>query len=81
MAALRSVLTVPFHARSASSPSLRPIARAGTAIVPRHMHHSEWARISSTFVLFAPLALHSAFPIFRLYETAAERGSRSDHAV
>src|SRR3954471_6261807 len=62
LAALRSVLTVPFHgALGIIAGAYLAIARAGTAL-GAHRHHRDWARISSTLlVLFAPIALHSAF--------------------
>src|ERR1700728_329822 len=62
LAALRSVLTVPFHG------ALGIIAGAHLAIVGSgtplgaHRHHRDWARISSRLlILFAPVALHAAF--------------------
>jgi RsiW-degrading membrane proteinase PrsW (M82 family) len=62
LAALRSVLTVPFHgALGIIAGAYLAIARAGTAL-GAHRHHRDWARFSSYFmVLFAPIALHSAF--------------------
>jgi RsiW-degrading membrane proteinase PrsW (M82 family) len=62
LAALRSVLTVPFHGGlGIIAGAYLAIARAGTAL-GAHRHHRDWARISSTvLVLFAPIALHSAF--------------------
>src|SRR5258705_12822407 len=62
LAALRSVLTVPFHgALGIIAGAYLAIARAGTAL-GAHRHHRDWARISSAIlVLFAPIALHSAF--------------------
>lgn len=62
LAALRSVLTVPFHgALGIIAGAYIAIARAGTAL-GAHRHHRDWARISSwSLVLFAPVALHAAF--------------------
>jgi protease PrsW len=62
LAALRSVLTVPFHgALGIIAGAYLAIARAGTAL-GAHRHHRDWARISSyALVLFAPIALHAAF--------------------
>ncbi len=62
LAALRSVLTVPFHgALGIIAGAYIAIARAGTAL-GAHRHHRDWARITSwALVLFAPVALHAAF--------------------
>src|SRR5882757_7512317 len=62
LAALRSVLTVPFHgALGIIAGAYLAIARTGTAL-GAHRHHRDWARISSwALVLFAPVALHAAF--------------------
>ena len=62
LAALRSVLTVPFHGSlGVIAGAYLAIARAGTAL-GAHRHHRDWARISSrALVLFAPIALHSGF--------------------
>jgi RsiW-degrading membrane proteinase PrsW (M82 family) len=62
LAALRSVLTVPFHgALGIIAGAYLATARAGTAL-GAHRHHRDWARISSlTLVLFAPIVLHAAF--------------------
>src|SRR3954451_18606139 len=62
LAALRSVLTVPFHgALGIIAGAYIAIARSGTAL-GAHRHHRDWARISSwCLVLFAPVALHAAF--------------------
>lgn len=62
LAALRSVLTVPFHgALGVIAGAYLAIARSGTAL-GAHRHHRDWARISSRIlVLFAPLALHAGF--------------------
>jgi protease PrsW len=62
LAALRSVLTVPFHgALGIIAGAYLAIARAGTAL-GAHRFHRDWARISSwMLVLLAPLGLHAAF--------------------
>ena len=62
LAALRSVLTVPFHgALGIIAGAYLALARAGTAL-GAHRHHRDWARISNLMLmLFAPLALHAAF--------------------
>ncbi len=62
LAALRSVLTVPFHgALGIIAGAYLAIARSGTAL-GAHRHHRDWARLSSwMLVLLAPLALHAAF--------------------
>jgi protease PrsW len=62
LAALRSVLTVPFHgALGVIAGAYLAIARSGTAL-GAHRHHRDWARISSRLlVLFAPVALHAGF--------------------
>jgi protease PrsW len=62
LAALRSVLTVPFHAAlGIIAGAYLAIARSGTAL-GAHRHHRDWARISSfILMLFVPLALHAAF--------------------
>src|ERR1700689_3787303 len=62
LAALRSILTVPFHgALGIIAGAYLAIARSGTAL-GAHRHHRDWARISSwILVLFAPVALHAAF--------------------
>jgi hypothetical protein len=62
LAALRSVLTVPFHgALGIIAGAYLAIARSGTAL-GAHRHHRDWARISSRILmLFAPLALHAGF--------------------
>src|SRR5438093_2973500 len=69
LAALRSVLTVPFHgALGIIAGAYIAIARAGTAL-GAHRHHRDWARISSwCLALFAPVALHAAidFPLLTL---------------
>ena len=62
LAALRSVLTVPFHgALGIIAGAYLAIARAGTAL-GAHRRHRDRARLSSrVLVLAAPIALHSAF--------------------
>ena len=62
LAALRSILTVPFHgALGIIAGAYLAIARSGTAL-GAHRHHRDWARISSwMLVLLAPLGLHAAF--------------------
>jgi RsiW-degrading membrane proteinase PrsW (M82 family) len=62
LAALRSVLTVPFHgALGVIAGAYLAIARSGTAL-GAHRHHRDWARLSSRIlVLLGPLALHAGF--------------------
>ena len=62
LAALRSVLTVPFHgALGIIAGAYLAIARSGTAL-GAHRHHRDWARISSRMlILLAPLLLHAGF--------------------
>src|SRR3984957_8962853 len=62
LAALRSVLTVPFHGSlGIIAGAYLAIARSGTAL-GAHRHHRDWARISSrVMILLGPLALHAAF--------------------
>src|ERR1700719_3932615 len=62
LAALRSVLTVPFHgALGVIAGAYLAIARSGTAL-GAHRHHRDWARISSRVsILLVPLVLHSGF--------------------
>jgi len=62
LAALRSVLTVPFHgALGIIAGAYLAIGRSGTAL-GAHRHHRDWARISSRILmLFAPVALHAGF--------------------
>lgn len=62
LAALRSVLTVPFHgALGIIAGAYLAIARSGTAL-GANRHNRDWARISSwALVLLAPIALHAAF--------------------
>src|SRR5229473_3601827 len=72
LAALRSVLTVPFHgALGIIAGAYLAIGRAGTAL-GAHRHHRDWARISSRILmLFAPVALHAGFdfPLLTLQQT------------
>src|SRR5882757_4056089 len=62
LAALRSVLTVPFHgALGIIAGAYLAISRSGTAL-GAHRHHRDWARISSLIlILLGPMALHAAF--------------------
>src|ERR1700692_4216606 len=62
LAALRSVLTVPFHgALGIIAGAYLALGRSGTAL-GAHRHHRGGARISSRILmLFAPVALHAAF--------------------
>jgi protease PrsW len=62
LAALRSILTVPFHgALGIIAGAYLAIARAGTAL-GANRHNRDGARISSwILVLAAPMALHAAF--------------------
>jgi uncharacterized membrane protein len=62
LAALRSVLTVPFHgALGVIAGAYLAIARSGTAL-GAHRHNRDWARLSSwILVLLAPVGLHAAF--------------------
>jgi hypothetical protein len=62
LAALRSVLTVPFHgALGVIAGAYLAIARSGTAL-GAHRRHRDWARISSWILMLAgPVALHAAF--------------------
>src|SRR3954451_15157974 len=78
LAALRSVLTVPFHgALGIIAGAYLAIGRSGTAL-GAHRHHRDWARISSRILmLFAPLALHAAFdfPLLTLQQVPEIDGS------
>ena len=78
LAALRSVLTVPFHgALGIIAGAYLAMGRAGTAL-GAHRHHRDWARISSRILmLFAPLALHAAFdfPLLTLQQAPDIEGS------
>src|SRR6202030_4610413 len=62
LAAVRSVLTVPFHgALGIIAGAYLAIARYGAAL-GAHRHHRDWARLSSRILmLFGPLALHAGF--------------------
>jgi RsiW-degrading membrane proteinase PrsW (M82 family) len=62
LAALRSVLTVPFHgALGVIAGAYLAIARSGAAL-GAHRRHRDWARVSSrSLILLAPLALHAGF--------------------
>jgi protease PrsW len=62
LAALRSILTVPFHgALGVIAGAYLAIARSGTAL-GAHRHHRDWARITSwILVLAGPTGLHAAF--------------------
>src|SRR6201999_3040959 len=62
LAALRSVLTVPFHgALGIIAGAYLAIARFGTAL-GAHRHHRDWSRVTSrVLVLAAPVGLHAAF--------------------
>src|SRR6202043_1699300 len=62
LAALRSVLTVPFHgALGIIAGAYLAIARSGTAL-GAHRYHRDRARISSrALVLLGPVALHAGF--------------------
>jgi RsiW-degrading membrane proteinase PrsW (M82 family) len=62
LAALRSVLTVPFHgALGIIAGAYLTIARSGTAL-GAHRHNRDWARITSwILVLAGPVGLHAAF--------------------
>jgi protease PrsW len=72
LAALRSVLTVPFHgALGVIAGAYLAIARSGTAL-GAHRHHRDWARISSRMlILLAPLGLHAGFdfPLLTLQQS------------
>src|SRR5580692_1126924 len=69
LAALRSILTVPFHgALGIIAGAYLAIARSGTAL-GAHRYHRDRARISSYFLMVAgPVALHAgfAFPLLML---------------
>jgi protease PrsW len=78
LAALRSVLTVPFHgALGIIAGAYLAIARSGTAL-GAHLHHRDWARISSLLLmLLGPLALHAGFdfPLLTLQKNPDLDGS------
>jgi protease PrsW len=73
LAALRSVLTVPFHGSlGVIAGAYLALARSGTAL-GAHRHNRDWARISSRIlVLLAPLALHAGFdfPLLTLQQNS-----------
>jgi RsiW-degrading membrane proteinase PrsW (M82 family) len=73
LAALRSVLTVPFHgALGVIAGAYLAIARSGTAL-GAHRHHRDWARLSSRMlILLGPLGLHAGFdfPLLTLQQNA-----------
>src|ERR1700724_3752864 len=73
LAALRSVLTVPFHgALGIIAGAYLALGPAGTAL-GAHRHNRDWARISSRILmLFAPIALHAGFdfPLLTLQQNA-----------
>lgn len=73
LAALRSVLTVPFHgALGIIAGAYLALGRSGTAL-GAHRHHRDWARISNRILmLFAPLVLHAGFdfPLLTLQQNA-----------
>jgi protease PrsW len=73
LAALRSVLTVPFHgALGVIAGAYLAMARSGTAL-GADRHHRDRARITSRIlVLFAPVALHAGFdfPLLTLQKNA-----------
>jgi RsiW-degrading membrane proteinase PrsW (M82 family) len=62
LAALRSILTVPFHgALGIIAGAYLAIARSGTAL-GAHRHNRDWARITNwILVLAGPVGLHAAF--------------------
>jgi protease PrsW len=78
LAALRSVLTVPFHAAlGIIAGAYLAIARSGTAL-GAHRHHRDWARLSSrVLIFFAPMALHAGFdfPLLTLQQNPDIGGS------
>ena len=80
LAALRSVLTVPFHgALGIIAGAYLAIARAGTAL-GAHRHHRDWARMTSCpgAVRADRAACGFRFPVV---DAAEESGPRSHHAV
>ena len=83
LAALRSVLTVPYHgALGIIAGAYLTIARAGTAL-GANRHHRDWARLSSRLLmLMGPLALHSAFdfPLLTLQHGRESRSRLADLA-
>ena len=79
LAALRSVLTVPFHgALGIIAGAYLAIARSGTAL-GAHRHHRDWARISSwILVVFAPVGAACRVR-FSAADAAAKPGHRRHH--
>jgi RsiW-degrading membrane proteinase PrsW (M82 family) len=73
LAALRSVLTVPFHgALGVIAGAYLAIARSGTAL-GAHRFHRDWARLSSYALMVAgPVGLHAGFdfPLLMLQKDA-----------
>jgi protease PrsW len=73
LAALRSVLTVPFHGSlGIIAGAYLAMGRSGTAL-GAHRHHRDWARVSSRILmLFVPVALHAGFdfPLLTLQRNA-----------
>src|SRR5260370_41814203 len=71
LAALRSVLTVPFHgALGIIAGAYLALGRSGTAL-GAHRHNRDWSRISNRILmLFAPGALHAGFdfPLLTLHQ-------------
>jgi RsiW-degrading membrane proteinase PrsW (M82 family) len=63
LAALRSVLTVPFHgALGVIAGAYLAIARSGGTALGANRHRRDWARTSSWILILAgPVALHAAF--------------------
>lgn len=78
LAALRSVLTVPFHGSlGIIAGAYLALARSGTAL-GAHRHNRDWARISSRILmLLGPLALHAGFdfPLLTLQQDQDIDGS------
>lgn len=78
LAALRSVLTVPFHgALGIIAGAYIAIARSGTAL-GAHRHARDWARIRNRVAIFAmPIALHASFdaPLLALQQHPDMGGS------
>jgi RsiW-degrading membrane proteinase PrsW (M82 family) len=74
LAALRSVLTVPFHgALGIIAGAYLALGRSGTAL-GAHRRHRDWARVSNRILLlFAPVALHAGFdfPLLALQQNSA----------
>jgi len=74
LAALRSVLTVPFHgALGIIAGAYLALGRSGTAL-GAHRHHRDWARIwNRVLLLFVPVTLHAGFdfPLLTLQQDSA----------